>query len=580
MISKQEKIISLKNKISHSNEVRANRIVLGVILFLDIIYAISAIFNRSGIFEPDHPQNYRTYILLCLILTGGIFLSFIFKKKYYPLVKITLLTDLVITNTLTGCFFFTFTHLIFTIPILVSIGYYKYKVSIYTSAMVWIGYFISMLYALDTYTTIKPISSVILQFIIEESWVVVLYAAIAIAMTFFEKKFAENQIRKNLLISAMESEISLTSKIQQSVLPPQQYISANQLFEINASIFPAKEVAGDFYDYFSLDNDNLAIVIADVSDKGLPAAMFMMQAKETIRNRLQGNHSISEAVKNANNYLTKNNNGGMFVTAWIGIINTKTGIGKYINAGHLPPIIKHANGTIELLENDPNLFMGSFEDTEYDSHLFKLKKGDALILYTDGVTDALNSKNEPFGTENLKKVIQKSKSAESIFKDISNAVIGFSKKDLFDDITILSLRSNAEYEALTLDIETEAKEENTSKIIDEVNDFLAKVNCPEDTRKSVDIILDEICTNIADYAYENESGKMNISCKATENSIEMTFVDFGKEFNPLNEKAPEEGDILNIGGFGIHFVKNLSDEVSYERIGGKNKLTAKIVWNI
>lgn len=579
METTNEQLSKLKTSIFHANEIRTNRLIGYVMFFLAILYSISGILNYIDIFEKSMPRNYIVYFSLSGILIAGLFLAKLVSKKFVKPIKVILLLFIIIDNTVTGCYFYIYSHVIFTIPIFLSAGYYSRRITVHTSIMVWLGFMVSMFYSLGGAIPDKSFSSVLQGAIIPQTWVVMLFMTIGIFMSESGKRQINSQAEKTIKLTSMESEITLSARIQSSVLPPSRFVSNDNAIQIDASIFPAKEVAGDFYDYYPLDNDNMAIVIADVSDKGLPAAMFMMQSRESIRNLVHHNKSLLEAINKANHYLTKNNKGGMFVTAWIGIFNTKTGIGKYVNAGHLPPIIKRSNGTIELLENDPDIFMGAFRNAEYKSHIFELRKGDTLVLYTDGVTDAPDDNNQAFGIENLKKVVAKNASPEFLFSEITNAV-NYSQKNLFDDITLLSLQSNIDFVPLTFDIKTDTREKNVSEIIDKVNALLEKVGCPDDTRKSTDIIIDEICENIADYAYGDANGEMHVKCDVGANIVTLTFEDYGKAFNPLNESTPEEGSILNIGGFGIHFVKNLSDEVSYQRIYNMNRLTVKLLWNI
>ena len=580
MENTNEQLSKLKASIFHENEIRTNRLIGYVMFFLTFLYSISGILNYIGLFEKTMPRNYIIYFSLCGILATGLLVAKLVSKKLLKPIKVILLLFIIIANTVTGCFFYIYSHVIFTIPIFLSAGYYSRGFTVQTSIVVWIGFMISMFYSLGGALPDEGFLILVQESIIPQTWVVMLFTTIGIFMAESGKRQINRQAEKTIQLASMESEISLTAKIQGSVLPAPRYTSPDNAFQIEASLFPAKEVAGDFYDYYPLDNDNMAIVIADVSDKGLPAAMFMMQAREAIRNLVHHNKSILGAVNKANHYLTKNNKGGMFITAWIGIFNTKTGVGKYINAGHLPPIVKHANGTVELLENDPDIFMGAFRDAGYRSHIFNIQKGDTLVLYTDGVTDALNSNGEAFGIDNLKKAVEKIEHGKSVFTNISDTVLNYSQKNLFDDITILSLACNIDFEPLTLEIQTNTQEKDTAEIIDKANALLEKVNCPEDSRKSVDIILDEICENIADYAYDGGNGEMSIRFQAGQNFVKIIFEDCGKEFNPLNASAPKEGDILDIGGFGIHFVRNLSDDVAYSRTDGKNILTVKLLWNV
>lgn len=577
--SQNDRLSSLKASIFRENENRVNRLIGYVIFCLAFLNLLSATLNYTGTFETDYQGLYKIYACIGILLLAGIGIAHFSSRKFFSLTKIILLATLILANTITAYYFFTYSRILFAIPIFLSVGYYQRKVSIYASILVWIGLMYTAFYPGNSYLAQYTPTAIIEEVVIPQTWVILLLMAIAVSFARSGKSQIQKQAQKTFELSAMESEIALSAKIQGSVLPPAHYTSPDKAIEIRATIAPAKEVAGDFYDYFTLDNDNIAVLIADVSDKGLPAAMFMMQARETIRSLVHSSKSLLEAVQKANLYLTKNNNGGMFVTAWVGILNTKTGIGKYVNAGHLPPFVKRSNGSIETLENEPNVFLGTFENAEYASHLFELKKGDTLVLFTDGATDAMNEKNQQFGIENLKSCIANSTVSEAICEEISDEIIRYSQKNLFDDITILSLNANIDYKPQTLDIEASTSEKNTTEIIDKVNSFLEKVDCPDDTRKSIDIIIDEICDNIEEYAYGDASGSMRILCEAGANVFKVVFEDYGKAFNPLDQKKPEIGSLPDIGGFGIHFVRNLSDEVSYERIGNMNRLTVKIVWN-
>lgn len=574
-----DRLTDIKASIFHENEIRVNRLIGYVIFCLAILNLLSATLNYAGVFETDYQGLYKIYACISILLLAGIGIALLASRKFHFLTKIILLATLIAANTITAFYFFTYSRILFAIPIFLSVGYYQRKVSIYASVLVWIGLMYTAFYPGNSYLAQYSSTAILEEVIIPQTWVILLLMAIAVSFASSGKKQVIRQAEKSFQLSSVESEISLTAKIQGSVLPPQQYTSPDKAVKIKATITPAKEVAGDFYDYFTLDNDRIAVLIADVSDKGLPAAMFMMQVRESIRNLLHNSKSILEAVQKTNLYLTKNNNGGMFVTAWIGILNTKTGIGKYINAGHLPPFVKRSNGTIETLKNDPDVFMGTFENAEYTSHPFELKKGDTLVLFTDGATDAMNADNQQFGIEKLKSFIANLTVPEAICEEISNEIFRYSQKNLFDDITILSLNANIDYKPQTLEINVDTSEKNTTEIIDNVNSFLEKVDCPDDTRKSIDIIIDEICDNIKEYAYGNTSGLMHVKCEIGANIAKLVFEDYGKAFDPLSESAPKKGSVLNVGGLGIHFVKNLSDEISYERIGDMNRLTVKIIWN-
>ncbi len=197
-------------------------------------------------------------------------------------------------------------------------------------------------------------------------------------------------------------EMKMASSIQESsiprVFPP---FPGEKRVDIYASMETAKEVGGDFYDFYFSGPRKITFLIADVSDKGVPAALFMMRAKTIIKNIAQTGKPVAEVVTEANNALCDGNGANMFVTAWIGEIDLGTGTVSYVNAGHNPPIILRADGSSEYLRTKPGLVLGAMSGIPYRSQEVTLAPGDVIYLYTDGVTEQTNPKAELFGEERL-----------------------------------------------------------------------------------------------------------------------------------------------------------------------------------
>ena len=205
----------------------------------------------------------------------------------------------------------------------------------------------------------------------------------------------------------------------------------------------AKEVGGDFYDFYFVDEDNLAFLIADVSGKGIPAAMFMMQSKTIIKSYAESGISVEEIFTVANEKLCEGNDAGMFVTAWMGILNTKTGKVLFANAGHNPPLVKHADGTYEYLKSRAGLVLAGMDGIRYRKNELQLQPGDAIYLYTDGVTEATDPDNGLYGEDRLHAILEKYKDAvpEVICDEVKKDVDAFvGEAPQFDDITMLSLK--------------------------------------------------------------------------------------------------------------------------------------------
>ncbi len=249
------------------------------------------------------------------------------------------------------------------------------------------------------------------------------------------------------------AELELATRIQANMLPnlfpafPQR-----SDFDIYASMTPAKEVGGDFYDFMLLDDDHLAVVIADVSGKGVPAALFMMMAMILIDNttRMEGPEaSPGEVLTRVNNTICANNEEEMFVTVWLGILDLKTGKVKATNAGHEYPIIKKADGKFELLKDKHGMVVGAMEGLRYKDYEFKLEEGGTLFLYTDGVAEATNAENKLFGTERTIEALNEipEESPEKLLKKVKeNVDIFVGEAPQFDDLTMISVKINKQHE--------------------------------------------------------------------------------------------------------------------------------------
>ncbi|MDO4488805.1 MAG: SpoIIE family protein phosphatase [Eubacteriales bacterium] len=237
-------------------------------------------------------------------------------------------------------------------------------------------------------------------------------------------------------------ELELAKDIQNSALP-QVYPAFPDVPEIDvyATVTPAKEVGGDFYDFYRCGTDEIAFLVADVSGKGVPAAMFMMRAK-TLIHTIVGTMDLADAAVAINDNLCTGNDAGMFVTAFVGVFNFKTGHLEYVNAGHNPPVYMPADGECEYMKKRSGLIFAGMEGVPYKKHEMDLKKGDKLFLYTDGVTEANDPDNTLYGEERLIGLLSNIKGEEitdivsDVFKDIEVFVRG---AEQFDDITMLTL---------------------------------------------------------------------------------------------------------------------------------------------
>ena len=265
---------------------------------------------------------------------------------------------------------------------------------------------------------------------------------------------------KTLISEAKEridSELQYAKEIQFSQLPSTfpPYPERDE-FDIYALMNPAREVGGDFYDLYMLNDDKLAFVVADVSGKGIPASLFMMRAKTILKNLAIGGVKINDVFTNANYQLCEGNDQGMFVTAWMGVLNLRSGKLSFVNAGHNPALLKRKGGEYEILKTSPGFVMAGMEGVVYKRQTLVLEPGDELFLYTDGVVEATNAEKQMYGEQRLLDCMNAhlGENAKSICEHVREDVRDFYKgAEQFDDITELSLRFLKK---------KEAKEENGS----------------------------------------------------------------------------------------------------------------------
>ena len=237
----------------------------------------------------------------------------------------------------------------------------------------------------------------------------------------------------------IESELSIAQTIQDSCLPKD--FPKDECFELKASMTPAREVGGDFYDFFPIDEQHYAFVMADVSGKGITAALYMMSAKTIIKNMLQAGYSLVEAASKINKGLYDNHARGMFVTAFIGVLDRQTGRVDYINAGHCAPLHQTKSG-YDYVPMVRNLMLGVMPNYEYKAGHFILRQNDCLFLYTDGVTEAQTKDEKLFGSDRLKKTLnQKALKKENTLDFVHKAIKNFTKEaPQSDDITMMEIK--------------------------------------------------------------------------------------------------------------------------------------------
>ncbi len=241
-----------------------------------------------------------------------------------------------------------------------------------------------------------------------------------------------------------ETEFNVASKIQANMLPTNfEEFSAGRGFEIYAYMNPAREVGGDFYDYFDIDDENIFFLIGDVSGKGIPATLFMVKTMHLMKNHSYFHDDISDVVSTVNDLSCQRNDEDLFVTSWVGKLNLKSGEISYVNAGHNPPLIRQNNGDFEYLKENANLVLGGIEGIPYNTKTLNFKPGDMIFLYTDGITEANNDYHGFYGDDRLRDILNKFKdeSLSTIITEIKEDVRRFcDNQNQFDDETMIILK--------------------------------------------------------------------------------------------------------------------------------------------
>lgn len=384
-----------------------------------------------------------------------------------------------------------------------------------------------------------------------------------------ERKTASDQQRN-------ESELEIAHSIQKSALS-EQY-PQHEAFDISTLMIPAKQIGGDFYDFFFINENRFAFVIADVSGKGIPAALFMMKAQTLIKNACKNNRDLASAIHLANNELCEGNESCMFVTAFIAVVDLISGNMNFVNAGHTIPLF-YTNDQYRFLNPQKNIVLGAKENAEFVAEKISLTSGDRVFIYTDGVTEAENEESDFYGEKRLEHVLQKISSSptrnlHNVLQDIKK----FTKTaPQSDDIAMLEFVYNG---FKTGSIVFAADLKNLAGMINFLKGEMNKHNLSQAAQFAMISAAEEIFSNIALYAYKSEeNGTIKIKTFTKDDKFYASFSDSGKPYNPLAKKDPDiKQDIKKreVGGLGVFLAKKLTDDISYSYKKGLNILTIGI----
>lgn len=362
----------------------------------------------------------------------------------------------------------------------------------------------------------------------------------------------------------VSTELDVAKNIQKDMLPAIfPNFPGREEFDLFASMIPAKEVGGDFYDFFFIDDDHFAFLIGDVSGKGIPAALFMVISKTILKSNAESGLSAGAVLEKANKKLCEGNDEGMFVTVWLGIYEISTGKLNYASAGHNPPLIKRGDKDFIYLKDVSGFILAGYKDMKYKEFNTYLHDGDKLLLYTDGVTEAMDMENNQYGEKKLKDlVISSSEKVEphEMIDIINKDVDDFRGKAIqSDDITMLAIRVSGKYDYLTLD----AKLDNFDEFADFMNKKLKDKGISPSFINKMNIVLDELYSNVVNYS---KSEKCTLGVSMHQNHISLILKYKGVLFDVTKTKEPDTSlkvDERQIGGLGLMIVKNSVDSIHY-----------------
>ena len=378
----------------------------------------------------------------------------------------------------------------------------------------------------------------------------------------------------------IDKELEYAKQIQLSALPTN--FPQDEEYCIYAQMIAAKEVGGDFYDFYKLNDTTVAFLVADVSGKGIPAAMFMMTAKTIIKDLAESGLPVNDVFTKANEKLCENNESGMFVTAWMGILDVTTGNVQFANAGHNPPLLKRADGSFEYLKTRAGFVLAGMEGIRYRIGEITLNPGDRLFLYTDGVPEATNADNKLYGEDRLLYFMNQSASvdARKLLPALKNNIDEFvGEAPQFDDITMLMFDYKPQKGGELMTNKTfPAKIEALPDVLGFVENMLEQFDCPMKMLTAICVAIEEVFVNIAHYAYPGTIGNMTLHIGFQEQTRQVTFrmTDGGVPFDPLQKMDPDitlSAEEREIGGLGIFIAKKTMDSLHYDYENGENILT-------
>ena len=403
-----------------------------------------------------------------------------------------------------------------------------------------------------------------------------------IVIDIYRRRASQRLARVNAAKERIEKELQIARDIQMSMVPGN--FPEREGLDMYATMTPAKEVGGDLYDYV-LSNDKLYFAVGDVSGKGVPASLFMAQATQLFRTLAAQQMMPAKMCTRMNDAFTSDNNeSGMFVTFFIGLLDLTTGHLDFCNAGHNPPVIGGGDRQGDFLVTEPNAPFGLWPKLEYKGEEIDTIKGRPFFIYTDGLNEAENLQQEQFGDDRLLDLLRQTRfaSARQVVETMADAVNQHRDgAEPNDDLTMMCICMSPQYNTMRKDIILKNQVGELERVERFVEEIGEELKLDMELQMNLNLVLEEMVSNIIFYAYpEGTEAAIELTAESDGRELALRLSDQGREFDPTHKDIPDmEANPAqrDLGGMGIFIVKNIMDHVDYQRLGDKNLLTMKKV---
>ncbi|MBT9583425.1 SpoIIE family protein phosphatase [bacterium] len=375
----------------------------------------------------------------------------------------------------------------------------------------------------------------------------------------------------------IEGELQVARHIQMSIVPKRfpAFLQLSQL-DIFATLEPSREVGGDLYDFFQLDDEHIFAVVGDVSGKGVPAALFMAVTQTLIKATARQGLGLAELMSRLNNELCQNNEASMFVTLFVIVLNVRTGVVEFSNGGHNLPYLLSPGESPAMLPRSKGMGLGVAEDVPFETRTMTLRPGQALVLYTDGISEAHDPQEELFGEARMVEVFSQLEHTQPrhVVDGLLQAVRAFEAGGAqADDITVLVLTFLGLPNVRELTVANQMSQLDSLAAV--VEQFGAKHELGPKTVMLLQLAIEELFTNAVSYGFADDSqGTVSIRLEKEEDAVILTITDDARPFDPFEQgptvDAAQGLEDRKIGGLGIHLTRNMFDEIAYQRRGPLN----------